>query len=134
MKLFYVNLFIRIYLSFTNFRDSIRKKIHIFSSLAINKRKISLYYMKYIVIKRNNQLNLAKKLKAFNSKIQNQKKVAIFSQNCIKVWKWINRRSKVWNYSMSTFLLEYIWILQISAILFGRKYIYFQVLLSIKGR
>jgi hypothetical protein len=134
VKLFYVNLFIRIYLSFTNFRDSIRKKIHIFSSLAINKRKISLYYMKYIVIKRNNQLNLAKKLKAFNSKIQNQKKVAIFSQNCIKVWKWINRRSKVWNYSMSTFLLEYIWILQISAILFGRKYIYFQVLLSIKGR
>ncbi len=132
MKLFYVNLFIRIYLSFKNFHDSIRKEIHTFSSLAINKGKISLYYIKNIVIKRNNQLNLAKKLKAFHSKIQNQKKVAIFSQNCIKVWKWINRRSKVWIYSMSTFLLEYIWVLQISTILFGRKYTHFQVLLSIK--
>jgi hypothetical protein len=45
------------YLSFTNFRYSIRKNIKI-----INKRKISLYYIKYIVLERNNQLNLAQKL------------------------------------------------------------------------
>ncbi len=61
VNLFDANLYNNIYLSFTNFRYPFRKKITIFSNLAINKTKISLYYIKNIVLNTNNELNLGQK-------------------------------------------------------------------------